>query len=114
LSGGPTSNLAPHFEQIEAELSALSELRDKPSGNIRITATDHVANTILLPNLAKFLRAYPDIKVEVVVDYGLTDIVAERYDAGVRLQRWDAHPNRFCDVHSSAGGPTGVKPSTGF
>jgi DNA-binding transcriptional LysR family regulator len=77
-------NLAPHFEQIEAELSALSEFRDKPSGNIRITATDYVANTILLPKLAKFLRAYPDIKIEVIIDYGLRDIVAERYDAGVR------------------------------
>lgn len=77
-------NLAPHFEQIDAELAALGELRDTPSGNIRITATDYIANTILLPKLAKFLRAYPDIKVEIVIDYGLTDIVAERYDAGVR------------------------------
>src|SRR6266436_4857177 len=77
-------NLAPHFEQIDAELAALGELRDKPSGNIRITAIDYVANTILLPKLAKFLRAYPDIKVEIIIDYGLTDIVAERYDAGVR------------------------------
>lgn len=77
-------NLAPHFEQIDAELAALSELRDKPSGNIRITAIDYVANTILLPKFAKFLRTYPDIKVEIIIDYGLTDIVAERYDAGVR------------------------------
>lgn len=78
-------NLSPHFEQIEAELAALGDLRDIPSGNIRITAIDYVANTILVPKLAKFLRAYPDIKVEVIVDYGLTDIVAERYDAGVRV-----------------------------
>src|SRR5438309_2684712 len=72
------------FEEIEAELEALSELRDKPAGTIRITATDYAADTILFPKLAKFLRQYPDIKVEIIVDYGLTDIVAERYDAGVR------------------------------
>jgi DNA-binding transcriptional LysR family regulator len=77
-------NLTPHFEQIDAELAALGELRDKPSGNIRITAIDYAANTILLPKLAKFLRAHPDIKVEIIIDYGLKDIVAERYDAGVR------------------------------
>lgn len=77
-------NLAPHFEEIEAELAALGELRDKPAGNIRITAIDYVADTILLPKLAKFLSSYPDIKVEIIIDYGLTDIVAERFDAGVR------------------------------
>src|SRR3954463_4169021 len=72
------------FEEIEAELEALSELRDKPAGTIRITATENAAETILLPKLAKFLPDYPDIKVEIVIDYGLTDIVAQRYDAGVR------------------------------
>ena len=72
------------FEEIEAELEALSELRDKPAGTVRITATENAADTILLPKLAKFLPQYPDIKVEIVIDYGLTDIVAERYDAGVR------------------------------
>src|SRR5947207_4846498 len=72
------------FEEIEAELEALSELRDKPAGTIRITATDYAADTILWPKLAKFLPEYPDIKVEITVDYGLTDIVAQRYDAGVR------------------------------
>ena len=72
------------FEEIEAELEALSELRDKPAGTIRITATDYAADTILWPKLAKFLPEYPDIKVEIIVDYGLTDIVAQRYDAGVR------------------------------
>jgi DNA-binding transcriptional LysR family regulator len=72
------------FEEIEAELDSLSELREKPAGTIRITATDYVADTILWPKLAKFLPQYPDIKVEISVDYGLTDIVAERYDAGVR------------------------------
>jgi DNA-binding transcriptional LysR family regulator len=72
------------FEKIEAELEALSELRDKPAGTIRITSIDYAADTILLPKIAKLLSEYPDIKVEITVDYGLTDIVAERYDAGVR------------------------------
>ena len=72
------------FEEIEAELEALSELRDKPAGTIRITATDYAADTILFPKLAKILPEYPDIKVEIIIDYGLTDIVAQRYDAGVR------------------------------
>jgi DNA-binding transcriptional LysR family regulator len=72
------------FEEIEAELEALSELREKPSGTIRITATDYAADTILLPKLAKFLPQYPDIKVDITIDYGLTDIVAQHYNAGVR------------------------------
>ena len=76
--------VAPRFEEIEAELDAVSELREKPAGTIRITAIDYVADTILWPKLAKFLPEYPDIKVEITVDYGLTDIVAQRYDAGVR------------------------------
>src|SRR2546425_9690908 len=76
--------LGPRFEEIEAELEALSELREKPAGTIRITATDYAADTILWPKLVKLLREYPDIKVEIIVDYGLTDIVAQRYDAGVR------------------------------
>jgi DNA-binding transcriptional LysR family regulator len=78
-------SLAPRFEEIEAELDALSELREKPGGTIRITAGEHAAVAILEPALAKFLPGYPDINVEIIVDYGLTDIVAERYDAGVRL-----------------------------
>jgi DNA-binding transcriptional LysR family regulator len=73
------------FEEIEAELEALSELRDKPAGTIRITAGEHAAYTVLSPALVTFLPSYPDIKVEVSVDYGLTDIVAQRYDAGVRI-----------------------------
>jgi DNA-binding transcriptional LysR family regulator len=73
------------FEEIEAELEALSELREKPAGTIRITAGEHAAYAVLSPALAKFLPSYPDIKVEVSVDYGLTDIVAQRYDAGVRI-----------------------------
>jgi DNA-binding transcriptional LysR family regulator len=76
--------IGPRLDEIDAELAALSEFRDKPAGTIRITATDYAADTILLPKLAKFLRQYPDIKIEIIVDYGLTDIVAERYDAGVR------------------------------
>jgi DNA-binding transcriptional LysR family regulator len=77
--------VGPRFDEIDAELAALSELREKPAGTIRITAGEHAAESILWPALARFLPDYPDIKVEIVVDYGLTDIVAERYDAGVRL-----------------------------
>lgn len=75
----------PRLEEVQAEMSALSATRDKPAGTIRLTSSDHAAKTILLPKLAPLLRAYRDIKVEIVVDYGLTDIVTERYDAGVRL-----------------------------
>jgi DNA-binding transcriptional LysR family regulator len=75
--------LGPRLEEIEAELEALSELREKPAGTIRITAGDHATQTILWPKLSKFLPNYPDIKVEITLDYGLTDIVAQRYDAGV-------------------------------
>jgi DNA-binding transcriptional LysR family regulator len=74
----------PRFQEIEAELSAVGELREKPAGTIRITAGEHAIETILWPKLSTLLRQYPDIKVEFVTDYGLTDIVAERYDAGVR------------------------------
>jgi DNA-binding transcriptional LysR family regulator len=76
--------LGPRFEEIEAELAAVRELRDKPAGTFRVTATENAADTILVPKLAPLLRQYPDIKVEIMIDYGLTDIVAERYDAGVR------------------------------
>jgi DNA-binding transcriptional LysR family regulator len=76
--------LAPRFEEIEAELAAVRELREKPAGTIRITATEYVTDAILLPKLRKLLDDYPDIKIEITVDYGLTDIVAQRYDAGVR------------------------------
>ena len=62
----------------------MSEFRDRPAGTIRLTAIDHVVDTLLWPKLSGFLRQYPDIKIEIVVDYGLTDIVAERFDAGVR------------------------------
>jgi DNA-binding transcriptional LysR family regulator len=76
--------LAPRFEEIGAELEAVVGLREKPGGTIRITSGDHAVGTVLIPKLAKFLPRYPDIKVEIIIDYGLTDIVAERYDAGVR------------------------------
>jgi DNA-binding transcriptional LysR family regulator len=74
----------PRLEEIDAELTALGELRDKPSGTIRITAHDHAIRAILWPALERLLPDYPEIKMEIVIDYGLTDIVAERYDAGVR------------------------------
>jgi len=77
--------LGPRFYEIEADLAELSGLRDKPAGTIRITSGEHAAEAILWPALAKLLPRYPDIKVELNIDYGLTDIVAERYDAGVRL-----------------------------
>jgi DNA-binding transcriptional LysR family regulator len=77
--------VGPHFDEIDAELSALSALRKKPAGTIRITAGEHAAEAVLWPALATLLPRYPDIKVEIMVDNGLTDIVAERYDAGVRL-----------------------------
>jgi DNA-binding transcriptional LysR family regulator len=77
--------LGPHLDEIEVQLANLSALRDKPAGTIRITAGEHSAETILWPAVERLLPDYPDIKVEIVVDYGLTDIVAERYDAGVRL-----------------------------
>jgi DNA-binding transcriptional LysR family regulator len=77
-------SVGPRFDEIEAELAALRDLSEKPAGTIRITATEYAADAILLPKLAKLLREYSDIKVEVTVDYGLTDIVAQRYDAGVR------------------------------
>ena len=78
-------SVGPRFDEINTELAALSELREKPAGTIRFTTGEHAAETILWPALAKLLPDYPDIKVEIVNDYGLTDIVAERYDAGVRL-----------------------------
>jgi len=77
--------IAPRFEEIEAELAVLSELRGKPAGTVRITAGEHPAITILQPALRRFLPDHPDIKVEIIVDYGLIDIVSAGYDAGVRL-----------------------------
>jgi DNA-binding transcriptional LysR family regulator len=77
-------NIGPRLDEIESEVDAVRELRDKPAGTIRITATEFAIDTVLLPKLAPLLRQYPDIKVEMIVDYGLTDIVAQQYDAGVR------------------------------
>jgi DNA-binding transcriptional LysR family regulator len=79
------NTIGPRFEEIETELAALSAFRDKPAGTLRITAGEHSAETILGPALERLLPDYPDIRAEVIIDYGLTDIVAERYDAGVRL-----------------------------
>ncbi|MFL9926797.1 LysR family transcriptional regulator [Herbaspirillum lusitanum] len=78
-------SISPHFDGIASGLDDLSELRDKPAGNLRITSVEHASQTILLPALAALLPEYPDITVEIVNDYGLVDIVAERFDAGVRL-----------------------------
>jgi len=78
-------NVGPRLEEIDAELKALGALRKKPAGAIRITTGELAAENILLPALMRLLPRYPDIKVEVIIDYGLTDIVAERFDAGVRL-----------------------------
>lgn len=78
-------NVAPRFAEIDAELAALSDLRDSPTGTIRITASDHTIRSVLAPKLKKFLPTYPGIKVELFADNGLTDIAAARFDAGVRL-----------------------------
>lgn len=75
----------PRLDEIEAELAALAALRDRPAGTIRLTATEHAADTLLWPAITGLLPSYPDIKIEITTDYGLTDIVAERFDAGVRL-----------------------------
>jgi DNA-binding transcriptional LysR family regulator len=77
-------SVGPHVEEIEAALAAVGELREKPSGTIRITATENAADSLLVPNLTPLLCEYTDIKVEIIIDYGLTDIVAQRFDAGVR------------------------------
>ena len=77
--------LVPRFEEVQAELAALRELRDKPAGIVRITAAEHAANTVLWPRLSRLLPDYPELQVEINVDYGFTDIVAQRFDAGVRL-----------------------------
>ena len=77
--------VAPRFDEINNELALLSEFRDKPAGKLRITAGEHSAITILQPVLAKLLPDNPDLNIEIIVDYGLTDIVAKGYDAGIRL-----------------------------
>ncbi|MBS7587857.1 LysR family transcriptional regulator [Ancylobacter defluvii] len=77
--------IGPHFDGIEAGLAALGELRDRPAGHLRITSVEHASQMILAPALAKLLPDYPDISVEIINEYGLTDIVADRFDAGIRL-----------------------------
>lgn len=77
-------NVAPRLEEIEAEISAVSDLGDKPAGTVRITAIDHTVDAILWPRIAPLLRAHPDLRVEISSDYRLVDIAAERYDIGVR------------------------------
>lgn len=79
------TRLEPHFNSIAQELSAISALRDKPAGLIRITSSELAAATRLWPVLEEFLPLYPDIRVEVNIDGNLTDIVTERFDAGIRL-----------------------------
>ncbi|WP_404465967.1 LysR family transcriptional regulator [Vreelandella aquamarina] len=79
------ASVGQHFDDIEAELSLLTEFRDKPVGTVRITCGDHVLRNVLLPKLTPLLRQYPDIHMEFDVNYGFRDIVADRFDAGVRL-----------------------------
>ncbi len=79
------NTVEPRLREIETELIAVAEFGDTPAGNIRITATDHVIETVLWPKLAQALPKYPQISVEVVIDYGLTDIVADHFDFGIRL-----------------------------
>ena len=78
-------SIGPRFDEIEHEISALNELRDKPAGTIRLNSVEHATEAILWPAMAKLLAEYPEINVEIINDYRLVDIVAERYDAGVRL-----------------------------
>ena len=77
------ATIGPHFDEIEAGLAAFRELRDEPTGTIRVTASDYAAETVRWPALATFLPEYPDIHVEISVDLALRDIVAERFDAGI-------------------------------
>jgi DNA-binding transcriptional LysR family regulator len=77
--------VGPHFEEVESELVALNELRQKPRGTLRITAGEHAAATVLWPRLSKLLSKYPEVKVEINMDGGLVDIAGQRFDAGVRM-----------------------------
>src|SRR5580704_7125986 len=79
------ATLEPALRSLDASLASLGDLQRKPAGNIRITSVEHASSTILAPALAKLLPDYPDLKVEIINDYGLTDIVVDRFDAGVRL-----------------------------
>lgn len=77
-------SIGPKFTEMDGDLAALSELREKPAGIVRLTATEYAASEILLPALGRILPQYPDIQVEIIVDYGLTNIVAQQVDAGIR------------------------------
>jgi DNA-binding transcriptional LysR family regulator len=77
--------IAPKLDEIDAELDAMGELRDRPVGTVRITTTDYAANTCVWPKLAPLLRQYPEIRVEIINDYGLRNIVDQRYELGIRL-----------------------------
>ena len=77
-------SVGPKFTEMDADLAVLSELREKPAGTVRLTATEYAASEILLPAMRKLLPKYPDINVEVIIDYGLTNIVAQQVDAGIR------------------------------
>ncbi|MFU8141311.1 LysR family transcriptional regulator [Klebsiella variicola] len=79
------SVLGPMLHDIDSTLASLGDLRDRPSGTIRITTVEHAAKTILLPAIRTLLKSHPDINVQLLIDYGLTDVVSERFDAGVRL-----------------------------
>lgn len=79
------ASIGPLFEQINTELEKISELRDKPAGTIKITCSDDAAEQLLRPVLPAFFREYPEVNVEIVIDYGFTNIVEQRFDAGIRL-----------------------------
>lgn len=79
------SVLGPMLHDLDSALTSLGDLRDRPSGTIRITTVEHAAKTILLPAMRTLLQSHPEIDVQILIDYGLTDVVSERFDAGVRL-----------------------------
>ncbi|WP_324648785.1 LysR family transcriptional regulator [Klebsiella pneumoniae] len=79
------AKVAPRFKEIDAEIAAVVEMGDKPAGTIRITSAEHAVNNVLWPKLSQVMHDYPDIRIEIAVDYALSDIVSQRFDAGVRL-----------------------------
>ncbi|WP_264960578.1 LysR family transcriptional regulator, partial [Neoasaia chiangmaiensis] len=79
------ATLGPMLHDLDAAVASLGDLRDRPSGTIRVTTVEHAAKTILLPGVKQLLRDNPDIRVDVTIDYGLADVVADRFDAGIRL-----------------------------
>jgi hypothetical protein len=83
--GRALDTLAPMLHDLDQSIADLNEFRDRPAGTIRITTVEHAAKTVLCPALSKILPDHPDITVEIIVDYGLADVVADRFDAGVRL-----------------------------